>query len=88
MTAKLSQDILDALQAANGGEVEALDPVTGRIYFVVDDQTHRRAMQALKQQEDLAAIQQGIADMEAGRTQPAAEAHRHGREQLIAKYQQ
>ena len=36
---------------------------------VDDGEIHQQAMQALKRQQDLEAIFQGVADMESGRTQ-------------------
>lgn len=56
--------------------------------FVIVDTEVLQQMQAAIARSDLAAIRAGITDMEAGRMQPAAEAHRHGREELTSKYQQ
>jgi predicted transcriptional regulator len=49
------------------------DERTHRVYVVVDQDTHRRAMEALTEREDMAAIQAGIDDMEAGRHRPLAD---------------
>jgi predicted transcriptional regulator len=43
------------------------DDQTRKQYVLIDQDLHARAMQALRQQEDLAAIQGGIEDLEAGR---------------------
>jgi predicted transcriptional regulator len=75
-----------ALQA-HEGELRVTDPTTQRVYVLVDDETHSRAMEALRRREDRQAIQAGIEDMEAGRMQPAEEAHRHGREELLSRFQ-
>ena len=75
-----------ALQASEG-ELRVVDPSTQRVYVLVDDETHTRAMEALRKREDHRAIQAGIEDMEAGRMQSADDAHRHGREELLARYQ-
>jgi len=56
--------------------------------FVIVDVDVMRQMQDALARNDLAAIQAGIDDMEAGRIQPAAEAHRHGREELFSRFQQ
>jgi predicted transcriptional regulator len=68
MTPKLSPEQLEALDRSNG-------PLC-----VEDERTHRRCVivdeakfNTLKQQEDLAAIREGIADMEAGRVSPLDE---------------
>ena len=49
-------------------------PETSQSYFIVDGETHRRAMEALRRQQDCAAIAQGIAEMEAGKGKSLAEA--------------
>ena len=82
MATELSKDILDALQSAGNGQLEAVDPETGRVYFVVDGETHYRAMDALRRIDDQDAIARGIADMEAGRGRPVAEADAILREKL------
>ena len=44
------------------------------MYVLVEEQVHRRAMHALKQQQDLEAIRRGIAQMEAGGGLPIQDA--------------
>lgn len=56
--------------------------------FVIVDAEVMLQMQEAIARNDLAAIQAGINDMEAGRMQPAAEAHRHGREELTSRFGQ
>jgi predicted transcriptional regulator len=51
------------------GPVLVEDEQTRRVYFLVDPST----LETLQRQEDLAAIRDGIADMEAGRVAPLAE---------------
>ena len=82
MTPKLSDEQRLTIQAKDGQPVPVEDEQTHRIYVIVDSETHQRAMQALQRQEDLAAIQEGIDDMEAGRGMPAEEADRRIREKL------
>ena len=82
MTAKLSKELSDALKSTGSRELETVDPATGRVYFLVDGQTHREAMQALRRQQDHDAIAEGIAQMEAGGGTPVAEADRQLRERL------
>lgn len=62
---KLTDEQIAAIQQSPNG-VSCEDATTHRVYFLVDEQIHRRAMQALKQQQDLEAIRKGIAQMEAG----------------------
>ncbi|MBX3450415.1 MAG: hypothetical protein KF777_12680 [Planctomycetaceae bacterium] len=66
MTAKLTKELAAALHAAGGRELEVVDPDTQRLYFVVDAEVHRQAMEALRRQQDRDAIAQGISEMEAG----------------------
>lgn len=85
MIPKMTPEMSDAL--ANENEVCVRDPSTERVYVLVDHETHRRAMAALRQQADIDAIQAGIDDMEAGRMQPAADARRHGRNELLSRFE-
>ena len=67
-------------QQPEGIEVE--DSQTQKVYVLTDAEVHRRAMQALKRQEDRDAIQAGIDDMEAGRVIPLEEVDRQIRKEL------
>lgn len=62
---KLTEEQRVALQQNPDG-ISCEDTTTRRVYFLVEEQIHRRAMQALKQQQDLEAIRRGVAQMEAG----------------------
>ena len=81
------KEMADALHADNG-DVRVIDPDTQRVYVLVDDETHKRAMEALRQREDLEAIQAGIADMEAGRMMSVDEAHERTRQRLLSEHNQ
>lgn len=85
MTAKLTKEQAAALHATGQDELEVIDPQTLRLYLIVDSDTHRRAIEALRQQQDRDAIAQGIAEMEAGEGIPLAEARRLTRERLLAR---
>ncbi|MEQ9407578.1 MAG: hypothetical protein RIK87_07605 [Fuerstiella sp.] len=74
---KLTEEQRAALQQHPDG-VPCEDVVSQRVYFIVDGDIHQRAMRALKQQQDLDAIREGIEQMQAGGGTPIAEA----REQL------
>ena len=62
MTPKLTPEQCEALDRSEG-PLPVEDERTHRVYYVVDEPT----LKSLQQQEDLAAIRDGIADMEAGR---------------------
>jgi len=62
MLLKLTPEQREALHRS-GGPVSAEDEETHRVYFLIDESTFH----ALRRQEDLNAIREGIADMEAGR---------------------
>lgn len=66
MTPKLSQDLVDALNSSGTGELEVVSPTGNRKYYVIDEEIHRRAMEALRRQQDHTAIANGLAQMEAG----------------------
>ncbi|MFN0196554.1 MAG: hypothetical protein ACKVT0_07400 [Planctomycetaceae bacterium] len=74
MIAKLSKELTDALHATGDSELEVVDPVTQRTYILVDSDVHRRAMDALRRQQDQDAIAEGLAQMEAGQGKPLDEA--------------
>ena len=62
---KLTDEQRVALQRSPEG-ISCEDTTTHRVYVLVDEQVHRQAMLALKQQQDLEAIRRGVAQMEAG----------------------
>jgi hypothetical protein len=68
MTPKLTPEQREALSNADG-VVAVEDETTHRKYFLVDEST----LSNLRQQGDLAAIREGIEDMQAGRVAPLAE---------------
>ena len=87
MTAKLTKELAAALHATGDSELEVVDPETERTYFLVDSDTHRQAMEALRRQQDRDAIAQGIAEMEAGDGISVEDAHKLTRESLLAREQ-
>ena len=82
MIPKLSQELAEALTASGDEPLEVVNPNDNRTYFVVDGETHRQAMQALRRQHDRAAIAEGIAQMEAGEGTPIEDAFEEIRGQL------
>ena len=87
MTAKLTKELAAALSASGESELEVVDPDTQRRYFLVDSETHRRAMDALRRQQNHESIAQGIAEMEASEGIPVEEARQLTRERLLAREQ-
>ena len=82
MIARLSDELSQALAQGNGGPLAVEDERTRRHYVLVDEETHRRAMKAFEKQEVLSAIQEGLADVEAGRVHTVEEVDAHIRENL------
>lgn len=72
MTTKLPAELREAIKQ-NPQQVRLEDEQTNAVYFVMDEDTHRRAMRALQEQENLAAIERGLDDRAHGREQPLAE---------------
>ena len=72
MTTKLPDELRQPLRQ-NPKEVRLEDDQTHAIYFVIDEETHRRAMRALKEQEDNDAIAEGLQQMETGEGRPLHE---------------
>ncbi len=62
MALKLTDEQREALDQSDG-PVPVEDEVTQRVYFLVDSAT----LETLRKQEDLAAIREGLVDIEAGR---------------------
>jgi hypothetical protein len=87
MTAKLTKELAAALQATGGNELEVIDPDTERTYFLVDGDIHRRAMDALRRQQDHDAIAQGIAELESGEGLSVENARKLTQERLTARGQ-
>lgn len=70
---KLTDEQRNALQKSPEG-VSCEDTTTHRVYVLVEEQIHRRAMHALRQQQDLDAIRRGVAQMETGGGMPIQDA--------------
>ena len=70
---KLTEEQRIAVQQSPEG-VMCEDTDSHRTYILVDEQVHRRAMQALKQQQDLEAVRRGVSQMKAGGGTPLQDA--------------
>lgn len=82
MAPKITPEIRKALNAQPGEPVLVEDDETQNVYVLVDQHTHEQAMQALREKEDIASIQCGIEQMEAGQGRPMAEANAAMRQEL------
>jgi len=60
-----AQEPSDALQTSGDSELDVVDPQTQRRYVLIDSETHRRAMDALRREQDREAIAEGLAHLEA-----------------------
>jgi hypothetical protein len=85
MITNLNKEMVAALRTSGDEGLEVVDPETQRVYVVVDANVHRKAMEALRCQQDRQAIAQGIAELEAGEGMPIDEARRLTRERLLAR---
>jgi len=81
MSPRISDEQRQALRQHPDG-IEMEDVQMQKVYVLTDADLHRRAMLALRREEDHAAIQAGIDDMEAGRVLPFEEVDRRIREKL------
>lgn len=87
MTAKLTKELVAALHATGDRELEVVDPDTSRVYFIVESEMHRQAMDALRRQQDRDAIALAISEMESGQGIPLADARKLTRDRLLARNQ-
>ncbi len=62
----LPTNITEAIRAGKTADLRFVDPDTQKVYFLLDDETHRRAMDANRQQDDWDAIQEGVAQSKRG----------------------
>ena len=74
MVTELNQELVAAFLAAGDNELEVVDPVTRRVYVLVDGETHRQAMDALRRQQDRNAIGEGLKQMQSGAGKPLDQA--------------
>jgi hypothetical protein len=76
MILKLTPEQRQAFRQRNGETVRLEDDETSRVYVVVEEATHREAMDALHRERALEAVRRGVQQMEAGlgRLADAAEA--------------
>lgn len=82
MATELNKELVDALQAAGGEGLEVVDPESNRVYRIIDEETHRRAMLALQAQQDRNAIAEGVAQMVSGEGKPAEQSFEEVRQKL------
>ena len=74
MILELTKELATALRAADDHDLEVVDPETQRTYFLVNSDVHRRAMDALRRQQDRDAISEGLNQMQSGQGKPLDQA--------------
>jgi len=79
---KLTDEQRQAIQSQAGDFPRVEDDQSNKVYVLVDVDLHQRAMQALRQQEDIDAIQAGLDAVASGDVSPLAEVDRRIREEL------
>ena len=81
MNMKLPTELRQAIRQ-NPDALRLEDEQTHAVYFVIDEETHRRAMRALQEQEDWQSVQRGLKEREQGLGQPLEEADAEIREEF------
>ncbi len=81
MITKLPAELREAIQQSPN-EVRLEDDQTHAVYVVIDEETHRRAMRALKKQEDWESVQRGLSDRRHGNERPLDQADAEMRKEL------
>jgi len=76
----LSQDLTDALHAADGEPLPVIDPSNQHLYLVVDQKIHQQAMRALHYQKNVEAIRRGVQSMTGGEGMSLQESKRRTEE--------
>ncbi len=82
MTAKLTKELADAVDASDQGVIDAIGPDGGKAYAVVERERYRQMVAAARKQKDYEAIAEGIRQMEAGQTRPLDESFEAMRQKL------
>jgi len=82
MIQKLPDILRDAIRRQPNELLRLEDEQTQTVYVVVDEKMHERAMQALREQEDWNAIQQGLKERDKGLGKPLAEVDAEIREKF------
>ena len=72
MMTKLPAELRQAIRQ-NSAPLRLEDDQTHAVYVIIDEETHRRAMRALREQEDWQSVQRGLKQREQGLGQPLAE---------------
>ncbi len=72
----LTPDLADALRAAGGEPLPLIDPTNQQVYWIVNQETHQRAMKALRHQEAIESIRRGEVSMNEGHGIPLKESQR------------
>lgn len=62
----LTPDLADALRAAGDEPLSLIDPANQHVYWIVNHETHQRAMRALRHQEAIESIRRSVDSMNEG----------------------
>jgi predicted transcriptional regulator len=81
MTTKLTPEQREAIRQ-QGSPVAVEDDETRTVYYLIDEDLHRRAMEALDKEDARRAIRAGLDDLEAGRVVPFSEVDARLRKKL------
>lgn len=57
---QLPSNITEAIRSGKTADLRFVDPDTQKVYFLLDVETHRKAMEAMRQQGNWDAIQEGV----------------------------
>ena len=85
MTIRLNDEVSDAIRAAGDKPVPVIDPSSNRVYLIVDPSNPADAIEAIRRQEALSAVQQGIDSMESGNGISIDESQRRTEETLRSR---
>ena len=82
MISYLTPEQASALQAGGNAPMQIIDPTTRRVYYVIDS----GFLAELERRSDLDAIREGVADMQAGRSQSIDQARTADRALLVERF--
>lgn len=82
MISYLTPEQASALQAGGNVPMQIIDPITRRVYYVIDS----GFLAELERRSDLDAIREGVADMQAGRSQSIDQARTADRALLVERF--
>ena len=82
MTPRLTDEQRQAIHLRPGQPIPVVDEQSSTSYVLIDKETHERAIAALRLQEEIVAIQQGLNAAAEGRESTLQDADAHIRKEL------